>query len=257
MRTLIAMVLLGSATNGLMAIEPFQDVTDAVGLKGLSGDVAAWGDFNNDGGVDLYSGGQLWRNEAGKRFRRVENVPIAGAGIWGDFDNDGFLDLFFTTVYPGDRSVLYRNRGGWQFEDISAAAKVDVPTTYQAAWADFDGDGYLDLAAGGRLFRNPGGKGHWLRVRLIGDGKVNAAAIGAQVRLELGDQILTRGVEGATGQGNQNDLTLHFGLGSHAEPVSLEIHWPNGPKQKVETAIDRTLTVEFDPAVIDSAPSVE
>jgi hypothetical protein len=122
-----------------------------------------------------------------------------------------------------------------------------VPTTYQAAWADFDGDGYLDLATGGRLFCNPGGKNHWLKVRLAGGGDVNSAAIGTQVRIQLDDKILARQVEGATGQGNQNDLTLHFGLGSHTEAVSLGIRWPNGAEQQVETPIDRTVTVVFAP----------
>lgn len=307
MRNLIPIILLCAATIGSTAAEPFQDVTDAVGLQGLSGGVVAWGDFDNDGWTDLYSGGQLWRNDAGKRFHRVENVPLTGPGIWGDFDNDGHfdlfvgnfshppqyqdrpkflrnlgpegkfhfddhsntaglrwqesyaspaladfdndghLDLYFTTVYHGDRSVLYRNLGAWKFEEVSTNAKVDVPATYQAAWADFDGDGYLDLATGGRLFRNPGGKNHWLKLRLVGGRNVNAAAIGAQVRIQVGDKVITRQVEGATGQGNQNDLTLHFGLGSHAEPVSAEIRWPNGDKQQIETAIDRTLTVEFAP----------
>ncbi len=468
MRKLIAIFLSCAAPFCSTAAEPFQDVTEAVGLTGLSGGAAAWGDFDNDGWVDLCSGGQLWRNEDGKRFHRVENLSLAGPGIWGDFDNDGFLDLFswagqgrlfrsqegksfedvgkafpklptrvslgatwgdfdgdsfidlyvggyevwpskeypdvmllnqkgerfveewrqdrirrargitatdfdedgdldvyvsnyrlqpnrllqndgkgkltdvaadfgtagdgglgawghtigsawgdfdndghfdlfvgnfshppqyqdrpkflrnlgpegkfhftdrsntaglrwqesyaspaladfdndghldlfFTTVYRGDRSVLYRNLGGWEFVEVSAVAKVDVPTTYQAAWADFDGDGYLDLVTGGRLFRNPGGKNHWLKVRLVGGGNVNAAAIGAQVRIQLGEMMVTRQVEGATGQGNQNDLTLHFGLGSHSEPVSAEIRWPNGAKQQIETAIDRTLTVKFAP----------
>jgi hypothetical protein len=467
MRSVMPPLILAVAANWLMASEPFRDVTDGVGLEGLSGDVAAWGDFDKDGWVDLYAGGQLWRNEQGKRFRRVENVPLAGPGIWGDYDNDGYLDLFswagggklfrnrngkgfedvseglpplpmkvslgatwgdfdgdglidlyvggyeiwqvsnftdviyrntgdgtfvevwrtkgklqpargvtaadfdedgdldvyvsnyrlepnllwlndgegkftdvatafgvagdgglgawghtigsawgdldgdghldlfvgnfshppayqdrpkflknrgpeakyhfedksksaglrwqesyaspalgdfdndglldlfFTTVYSGDKSVLYRNQGGWQFEEVSRVAKVDVPTTYQAAWADFDGDGYLDLATGGRLFRNPGGKSHWLKVRLLGTGKVNTAAIGAQVRIRRGDEILTRQVEAATGQGNQNDLTLHFGLGSHTEPVELEIRWPDGSVQKVETMVDRTVTVTY------------
>ena len=68
--------------------DQFQDVTEQVGLKGLSGGVAAWGDFDNDGWVDLYTDGQLWRNEQGKRFSPVKDLPRGGAAIWGDFDND-------------------------------------------------------------------------------------------------------------------------------------------------------------------------
>ncbi|MEY3458713.1 MAG: hypothetical protein RL215_1870, partial [Planctomycetota bacterium] len=150
----------------------------------------------------------------------------------------------FTTVYPGDASVLYANRGDWKFEELSQAAKLDVPTTYQAAWADFDNDGAIDLVTGGRLFRNPGSTGHWLKVQLRGAGRVNAAAIGAVVRVQCNNQQLTRQVEGSTGQGNQNDLTLHFGLGQHSERVQLEIRWPDGHVQKLDTPVDHSLTVE-------------
>jgi len=107
--------------------------------------------------------------------------------------------------------------------DLEALRVLTPALTYQASWADFDNDGHLDIITGGRLFRNPGTTNHWLKVRLEGGGKVNRAAIGAQVRLRRGDQTLTRQVEVATGQGNQNDLTLHFGLGDGKDPVRLEI----------------------------------
>jgi hypothetical protein len=57
---------------------------------------------------------------------------------------------------------------------------------------------------------------------------------------------LARQVEGATGQGNQNDLTLHFGLGKHKDPVRLEIRWTDGARQELECAVDRTITVTHD-----------
>jgi hypothetical protein len=68
------------------------------------------------------------------------------------------------------------------------------------------------------------------------------------VRLKLDDATLTRQVEGGTGQGYQNALTLHFGLGTHAGPVRLEVRWPDGTRQEVETKPDRMLTVRPDPA---------
>ena len=54
---------------------------------------------------------------------------------------------------------------------------------------------------------------------------------------------LTRQVEGATGQGNQNDLTLHFGLGGHEKAVRLEIVWPDGTRRELEALVDRSVTV--------------
>jgi hypothetical protein len=41
-------------------------------------------------------------------------------------------------------------------------------------------------------------------------------------------KIISRQVESGTGQGNQNELTLHFGLGSYDRPVEVEVFWPDG-----------------------------
>jgi enediyne biosynthesis protein E4 len=174
----------------------------------------------------------------------------------GDCDNDGNLDLFFTTVYGTasfgrkNNPVLFHNGSGFVFTDATASANLsDLAPTYEAAWADFDNDGDLDLASAGRLFENQGNNNRWLKVHLIGEGRmVNRSAIGAQVRIKIKDKILTRQVEAGTGQGNQNDLTLHFGLGQHKNPVDLRILWPNGKTQTVKhVKIDRLVTVRFKP----------
>ncbi|NRA96341.1 MAG: CRTAC1 family protein, partial [Planctomycetes bacterium] len=160
----------------------------------------------------------------------------------GDYDNDGNLDVFFTTVYGTasfgrkNTPVLFRNDGAFAVTDVTAASGLaDLPPTYQAAWADYDNDGALDLVSGGKLFRNGGNGNAWLKVRLRGDGvKVNRAAVGAQVRVRIGEKVHTRQVASGTGEGNQNDATLHFGLGSHAGSVALEIIWPGGRRQQIK-----------------------
>jgi len=227
---------------------------------------SAWGDIDNDGDFDLFAGnfahdkdffgpGNPPVRQPESRF--LENLgPNAlppyrfddkgnGGVIWqesyasptlGDYDNDGDLDLFVTTSDPGDHCRLYRNDGNWIFTNVTAAEGLSgLANTKQAAWADFDNDGDLDLAAAGRIFVNSGNANHWLKVHLTGDGTtINRAAIGAEVRIDLGSgQILTRQVEAGTGEGNQNDLTLHFGLGSHAGTVDLEITAPGGTIQNV------------------------
>jgi hypothetical protein len=173
-----------------------------------------------------------------------------------DYDNDGDLDLFFTTVYGvasfgrPNHPVLFRNDGGFVFTDVTAAAKLaGQGPTYQAAWGDVDNDGDLDLTTAGRLFVNQATGRHWLKVRLVGNGtSINRAAIGAQVRLRHGEQTLARQVEAGTGEGNQNDLVLHFGLGEHPGPVTLEVTWPNGTRQTVEqVAVDRLQTITASP----------
>lgn len=112
----------------------------------------------------------------------------------------------------------------------------------QGNWADFDNDGDLDLVADGKLFRNPGNSNSWVKIKLVGT-SVNRAAIGVQPRISIGDQTRTRQVEGATGETNQNDLTLHFGLGTHTDPVAVTITWPGDEQQTVTVMVNATTTV--------------
>lgn len=223
---------------------------------------SAFGDLDNDGHIDLFVGNFSHPPEDQDRPQFLRNLGpegdfkfedrSEGAGLaWqesfaspalGDYDNDGDLDLYFTTVYGTgsygikNYPVLYRNDGGWKFVDVTAEEGVaELPATYQAAWADIDNDGDLDLCTAGKMFLNEGRDHHWIVLELSGDGAtVNKSAIGAQARIRFGDRVLTREVEGGTGQGNQNALALHFGLGSHGEPVDVEIAWPGGTKQVVE-----------------------
>ena len=74
----------------------------------------------------------------------------------------------------------------------------------------------------------------WIKLKLQGDGKkVNRSAIGAIARITVGEKTLTRQVEAGTGEGNQNDLALHFGIGEFkGEKVNVEVTWPGNSKQK-------------------------
>ena len=224
---------------------------------------SAWGDFNNDGLIDIFAGNfahvdgrgdqpksRFLQNLGAKQSYKFKDLGPCGVHYQesyatpsvGDYDNDGNLDVFFTTVYGTasfgrkNNPVLFRNDGAFKVTDVSAKAGVaGLPPTYQSAWADFNNDGALDLISGGKLFQNTVSKKSWLGVSLRGDGaKVNRAAVGAQVRIAIGKKIYTRQVEAGTGEGNQNDLRLHFGLGDHKGPVALEILWPNRQKQVVK-----------------------
>ncbi|HAM71824.1 MAG TPA: hypothetical protein DCM86_09295, partial [Verrucomicrobiales bacterium] len=101
------------------------------------------------------TGFQLLDNSAcGIRFTNV--LPLAqakannnlmnGAGVAaGDYDQDGLVDLYFCNL--GGRGALYRNLGGWQFEDVTLVAGVGCTNQAStgAVFADLNGDGWPDL----------------------------------------------------------------------------------------------------------------
>jgi hypothetical protein len=148
----------------------FADI--AAGLSAVSESSAAWGDYDNDGDLDILLTGahvsKVYRNDGSAGFTdiqadltRVSHSSVA----WGDYDNDGDLDILLTGSTGGynPKSKVYRNDGGGVFTDIGAGL-VGVAGS-SVAWGDHDNDGDLDiLLAGGstgglvcKVYRNDGG----------------------------------------------------------------------------------------------------
>jgi hypothetical protein len=180
---------------------------------------------------------------------------------WGDYDNDGDLDLYLPQIYDIDYaySFLYENNGDGTFTDVTVEGGVRVWDTYAGCWADYDNDGDLDLITSGRdsggnadphfihLFRNDGPQGNWLHIILKGDGVYsNRAAIGARVTIttDTGD-VQVKEVEGGTGpHGHQNSLTLEFGFGLYTGTVDIEIRWPQNKVQFLKNiSLNQKLTI--------------
>lgn len=161
---------------------------------------------------------------------------------WGDFDNDGDLDLFIGngTYGPDMRNFLYRNRGDGTFDrDTTGTFAVHADTSAGVAWADYDRDGDLDVFVANwgssdqvnRLYRNQTTGRQWLSIRLVGE-RSNRYGIGAEVQLKLQQgtttKLLTRWMFPTTGYASQNDHEIHFGLGDYSVADTLLIRWPSG-----------------------------
>ncbi len=163
----------------------FEDVTEAAGLlSSHPTQTASWGDYDNDGHLDLYVGNenaegrgmntmagrapgradrlrpnQLFHNEGDGTFtdRAAEaGVDVTGfvkAVQWGDVDDDGRLDLYISRL--GEPNLLFRNEGPdsageWRFTDVTARAGVAEPLVSFPIWFwDYDDDGHLDLFVSG------------------------------------------------------------------------------------------------------------
>lgn len=140
---------------------------------------AAWGDFNNDGWLDLavtsHTGSEanrLYQNDAGT-FSRVQETGLGSMGVsiseshsvsWGDFDADGSLDLFVANGALGrsHRDNIFRNDGTGRLISLPDHAIATPNLVSSRVLVGFDGDGDLDLLvthsghAGNALFRNQG-----------------------------------------------------------------------------------------------------
>ncbi len=175
---LLDLVLSGSSTNNVFVTQIWRNTGSGfsnlnAGLPGLNVSTAAWGDYDNDGRLDLVIAGntnltrltQIWRN-TGSGFVNL-NAGLTGVDdaslAWGDFDNDGRLDLLLTGFTGSARvAQIWRNTGS-SFSNINAG--LTGLSTGGAAWGDFDNDGRLDLILTGldggsvrrtELWRNTG-----------------------------------------------------------------------------------------------------
>ena len=122
----------------------------------MGGGLAA-ADIDGDDDIDLYLVGgdgnsnALFRNDGGNQFTRIEQavsldaMHLGSGPAFADIDGDDDLDLFVGGV-QGQGYYLFRNDAG-VFTDVTAVSGISLTTesTYSSAFADYDGDGDLDL----------------------------------------------------------------------------------------------------------------
>jgi enediyne biosynthesis protein E4 len=208
----------------------FEDVTDSIGLGGLTISHSGWG------------------------------------AKWIDFDNDGRLDLFIAQGHVMDNIELTEPRLHYRepplllknepagFRNVSAqAGKVfGVPMAARgAAFGDVNNDGFIDVAINcndspALILLNVGhDRNHWLTLNLVGSTS-NRDGIGSKIRLVTDDfKQQTRFVSTTGSYISASDKRAHFGLGASKKAQLIEINWPSGIVQRLESvAADQILTVK-------------
>jgi hypothetical protein len=278
----------------------FRDMAVDLGVTRPLNSFPTWfWDFDNDGTLDLWVGTYLvgidvvaasylglpyeseapclYRGDGAGRFSDVAlplgvGRPMDMMGCnFGDLDNDGFLDLYLGTGNPSFENLvpnlMYRNRGGTGFSDVTADGGFGhLQKGHAVTFADLDLDGDQDVfeqiggacagdAAHNALFENPGFDNRWLTVRLVGCAS-NRSGIGARLHVVVQQSGGRRSIYKHVNSGGSfgaNSLRQSIGLGQAERVESLEILWPNGKRQVLhDLPLDSTVQV----IELDNAPRI-
>lgn len=246
--------------------------------RAFAGMGADFADYDNDGWPDVFVNAlanqkyALFHNDKGKFEDIIDAIGLgaitmshSGWGTkWIDYDNDGSLDLFVAQGHVMDNieltepslrylepPLLLRNTGT-RFHDVSSQSgpAFQIPIAARgAAFGDLNNDGFIDIAINCNdgpaiVLGNQGNGNHWLLVNLIGSVS-NRDGIGAKLRLVTEDGPERFAFVSTAGSYlSASDKRAHFGLGLSKKIKLLEINWPSGKVQRLESiAADQILTV--------------
>lgn len=249
----------------------------------------AWGDFDQDGKLDLFvtnfdnEANVLYRNLGTRGFLDISlesklgapSLPYVGWGTgFVDFDNDGFPDLLVANghVYPqlefvksdtqlGFRQhfLLHRNLGDGKFEEISELAglrKLPLRSRRGIAFGDLNNDGLIDAVVTSLgdvptvLLNTTDNQNRSVTLKLI-QTKNNQDSIGARATFKTSKRTMIQEVQAGSSYLSQNDLRLHFGLASDEKIEFVEVRWSNGEVEKIIGVIpEKILTIQKGTGII-------
>ena len=198
--------------------------------------VANWDGENNqlyrndgDGTFSRVTSGQI-----------VNDGGSSVSGAWGDYDNDGHLDLFVANDWNENNFLYHNDGDGTFTRITVGEIVGNGGRSNGATWADYNNDGYIDMfVPNGQsppqsnfLYMNNGLSGNsWVNIRFVGTVS-NASAIGTRVMAGavLVDTLVWqhRELSGHQGFNAQESFNVELGLGSATVLDSLVVEWPSG-----------------------------
>jgi len=212
--------------NALFLGTGTEHVFEAAHLAGIEATDWTWspkfGDFDNDGRVDLFIANGMARDYLhGDQLARLKQK---GPSAWRQ------APLLL------ERNLAYRNTGDLRWERVESVWGLDEMTaSFGATVSDLDRDGNPDLVvmnlnASPSVYHNREHSRNRITLRLRGN-RSNRWGVGAMVRLEAEGRLQSRTLHLVSGFMSGNEPLLHFGLGSASQVDHLEIHWPSGITQ--------------------------
>jgi enediyne biosynthesis protein E4 len=148
----------------------FTEIAEAAGLSASANEGGVFGDYDNDGFLDLYvsdegSNNFLFRNNGDTTFTDVSKASganhsgLAISSPFGDYNNDGLIDIYIVNL--SGKNILLRNNADNTFTDVTLEAGVgNTGSGITAVWIDIDLDGLLDLYVGNQdgnvMYQNNG-----------------------------------------------------------------------------------------------------
>jgi hypothetical protein len=220
-------------------------------------------DYNGDGTLDIFKTNfsddtpTLYSNNGNGIFADV--TYAAGLGLhtqylgWGtmffDFDNDGWPDLILVNghVYPEvdkfhlgsgylEPRLLYHNNGNGTFSDVSEYAGPGITATSSGrglAVGDLWNNGQLSVvinnmhAKPSLLVNTLHSGNHWITFKTVGT-RSNRDGIGTKITVKVGKRALVDEVRSGSSYISNNDMRVHFGLGSATKIDYVQVRWPSG-----------------------------
>ena len=217
--------------------DTYSEIADDLGLDDpMQTWSSAWGDFDNDGDMDVFVGAssgdhKLMRNngfsddgDTTNDYTFTDVTAIAGVSGaptgWEssayDIDNDGYLDII------ANGTILY-GKGDLTFED----ADPNQINYKNGAFGDLNNDGFIDAFYNGTRFYNLGNSNNWIKINTVGTVS-NINGIGARVEVHTATGVQIRDVRSGEGFEFMSSLNTHFGLGSENVIDNIIIYWPSG-----------------------------